>query len=453
LPASGPIVPEWSEVGDLMRHLMAENGTSAGTLAVMQDSKLVLREGFGWVDAEHTMVVHPDNLFRIASVSKPMTKSAIIKLIKEGKLSDNTPVYSYLGIQPWGGHLGDDRIPNITVKNLEEHSGGWLHGSESSACVFQTPKISKEMGLTHPATARDVISWQFSKPLDFTPGTTNEYCNFGYQILGRVIEKASGKRYIDYIQQDLLGMDVLTNPIGFKDIALSRSHPQDRAPWEIWYSPNSVQNIDSFDAFGGISASAMGLCKYMLHYWVCGDRRWPNENYRWLYTFSGSLSGVNSRIYQDIRQHDGEVNGLEMVLLFNGKGGMSKIQSVIQDLVKKESWIPPSGEAIEWNMTETNVMAGDDKVTVQLVRSSSDSSLAKVSYTTYSRTAITESYVPQSGVVTFAPGETHKNVTIKLNSVGKIPKAFLLELISASNGGWIGDRRTCIVKISNNNKP
>ena len=59
--------------------------------------------------------------------------------------------------------------------------------------VFKTIQISTEMGLSYPAAPTNVISWMFSKPLDFAPGTSNVYANFGYQLLGRVIEKASGK--------------------------------------------------------------------------------------------------------------------------------------------------------------------------------------------------------------------------------------------------------------------
>jgi CubicO group peptidase (beta-lactamase class C family) len=474
LPASGPIVPQLSEIETIMRKAMAIHELSAGTVAIMKDSKLILREGYGWADADHTMVIHPDNLFRIASVSKVLTHSAIIKLIKEKKISENTRIYSYLGIHPWGGCLGDNRIANITVKNLVDHSGGWL--DEGSACVFQTLRISKEMGLNHPATARDVISWQFSKPLEFTPGTTNKYSNFGYQILGRVIEKASGKRYIDYIQQDLLGIDVVRNPIGFNDIVLSRSRPQDRAAWEIWYTLKDDQRQDdysavdypltvkvhsceayymeSFDSFGGLSASAVGLCKYMLHYWVGGPERSLDQNWGWGYGFGGALPGAASGINQEIQQHDGKVSGLEVVVLFNGGKEVKhnvdgeNAMTGILSLAKKFAWPSPSGGAIEWSVAETNVMAGEGRVTVQLVRAKPDTSSANVSYTTYSRTAVIQSYVPQSGVVSFARGETKKDVTINLRSGRKIPKSFLLELISASDGGWIGDRRTCIVRIS-----
>ncbi len=68
LPASGPLVSQFSQVETVMRDVMAKHGVRAGTVAIMKDSKLVLREGFGWADANRTIVIHPDNLFRITAI-------------------------------------------------------------------------------------------------------------------------------------------------------------------------------------------------------------------------------------------------------------------------------------------------------------------------------------------------------------------------------------------------
>src|SRR5258708_23257847 len=138
----------------------------------------------------------------------------------------------------------------------------------------------------------------FSKTLDFKPGQSNAYENFGYMLLGRVIEKASGKSYMNYIQQDLLGNAGLVNALGFTNVMQSRSRPGDLAPWEIWYAdqpqtlsrsavdfPTNVfaRGIDgadyfeSFDSFGGLSASAIGLCHYLLSYLEGGNARLPGS--------------------------------------------------------------------------------------------------------------------------------------------------------------------------------
>jgi len=336
LPASGPIVPELAPLEQAMTNYLATHGFEAGTIALMKDSKLVLRQGYGWRDAYKTNALHPDNLFRLASVSKPITGSAIRKLVNAGQFSTSTKVYAYLGIQPWGGVLGDNRITNITVQHLLDHAGGWNKDiSPVGDAVFKTVQISTEMGLSNPASASNVIQWMFSKPLDFAPGTANVYANFGYGVLGRVIEKASGKSYVEYLQQDMLG------PYGITNIVLSRSRPRDLDPWEIWYADSPALyrsavdyptnlNVrwadgggywESFDAFGGLSASAPALCRYMLNYWVGGDHRVPAGSYGWTYIFYGSLPGTTTVIHQNITQNSTSTNGLEFAALFNERTG------------------------------------------------------------------------------------------------------------------------------------
>ena len=70
-----------------MTNFMTQFQYSAGTLALMKDSKLVFRTGYGWRDTNKTIVIHPDNLFRLASVSKTITDVAIHKLVAEGRLT------------------------------------------------------------------------------------------------------------------------------------------------------------------------------------------------------------------------------------------------------------------------------------------------------------------------------------------------------------------------------
>lgn len=275
ITATGPVVPELAALDQAMTNYLAGHAFEAGTLALMKDSKLVFRQGYGWRDTNLVTAAHPDNLFRLASVCKPITGCAITKLENAAAITAGTKVYSYLGIQPWGGSLVDSRITNITVQNLIDHAGGWNRNiSPIGDPVFSTVQISSTLGLSYPAAATNVISWVLSQPLDFAPGTSNVYSNFGYQMLGRVVEKASGKSYVNYLQQNLLA------PFGITNIMQSRSRPRDLDPWEIWYadSPYLYQSAvdyptnlsvrwadgggyyESFDAFGGLSASAPGLC-------------------------------------------------------------------------------------------------------------------------------------------------------------------------------------------------
>jgi len=482
-PASGPIVPELAPLEQAMTNFLVFNNFAAGTLALMKDSKLVFRQGYGWRDRNFTTVIHPDNQFRLASVSKMLTSSAIYKLMAAGKFSMSTKIYDYLGIGPWNGVLGDSRITNITVQNLLDHSGGWnQYTSPVGDPVFRTIQISTNMGLSYPAAATNVISWMFSKPLDFAPGGTNVYCNLGYSILGRIIEKASAKPYMDYIQQDLLANVGLTNALGFLNVIQSRSRPEDLAPWEIWYAdvpqflgqsavdfPTNIfrRSIDgaayyeSYDSFGGLSASAIGLCRYLQNYLESSNVRTPGSAFSWNYLFYGSLPGASSVLYQNINQTASSTNGVEFAALFNERydlaegANIAAYNAITNAVANITSWPATGGGMIQWSNPVVSINKNSGFINVPLIRTGANNLTSKVSYTTYSLTASGSNYVPFSGVVTFGPGVTNKNVTIPiLNDRGIDPTLkFSLELISASGGAWLGDNVTCVVSILDTNTP
>ena len=482
-PGTGSVVPELAPLEQAMTNFLASHGFSAGTLALMKDSKLVFRQGYGWRDTNFNTVIHPDNLFRLASVTKPLTASAIYKLIAAGTITTNTKIYDYLGIPPWGGVLGDNRITNITVQNLLDHSGGWNNNtSPVGEAMLKCILITTNMGLDHPANPTNIISWMFSKPLDFTPGTTNVYANIGYLILGRVIERASGKSYVDYIQQNLLGNAGFTNILGFTNVVQSHSRPGDLAPWEIWYAdvpqflPQSAVDFptnvmarfvdggdyyESFDSWGGLSASAIGLCHYLQNYLEGYNARAPGAALNWDYNFFGSLPGATTILHQTINQNSTVTNGIEYAALFNQRydtvegANFAAYNAITNAVAGINSWPSNGGGMIQWSTTATNVNKNAGSITVPLVRSGGSTLPVKVSYTTYALTAGSSNFVSMSGVASFGANITSQNITIPIlnDRVIDPTRQFSLELISASGGAWLGDRVTAVVSILDTNTP
>ena len=482
-PGTGPVVPELARLESAMTNFLIAHNFDAGTLALMKDSKLVFRQGYGWRDAHFTTVIHPDNLFRLASVSKMLTASAIYKLVAAGKITPGTKIYDYLGIPPWGGTLGDSRITNITVQHLLDHAGGWNQStSPVGDPMFRTIQVSTNLGLNYPAAATNVISWVFARPLDFAPGTTSAYCNLGYSLLGRVIEKAGGKSYLNYIQQDLLGNAGLANILGFTNVVQSHSRPGELAPWEIWYADqpqfltrsavdfptnllvrgiDGVDYFESYDSFGGLSASALGLCHYLLNYLEGYNARIPGAPLSWNYLFYGSLPGASSVLCQNINQTAASTNGLEFAALFNERydlaegANIAAYNAITNAVAGISSWPASGGGMIQWATTATNINKLGGNITVPLVRSGASTLPVKVSFTTYALTAGSSNYISASGIVTFAAGVTSKYVTIPIlnDRVIDPPRQFSLELISASGGAWLGDNLSCVVNILDTNTP
>ena len=287
---------------------------------------------------------------------------------------------------------------------------------------------------------------------------------------------------MDYIQQDLLGNAGLTNILGFTNVMQSHSRPGDLAPWEIWYAdqpqflPKSAVDFptnvtaryidggdyyESFDSWGGMSASAIGLCHYLLNYLEGYIARPSGISFSWDYNFYGSLPGVSSVLHQTISQTSTTTNGIEYAALFNARDDLNETvnsdayTAITNAVAGITSWPTNGGGMIQWSTTATNVNKNAGSVTVSLVRSGANTLPVKVSYTTYALTAGSSNYTSASGIVPFAAGVTTKNITVPIlnDRVIDPPRQFSLELISASGGAWLGDNVTCVVNILDTNTP
>jgi len=184
---------------------------AGASLAVSKNGKLVYRKGYGFADKETSEKVTADNRFRLASISKTYTGVAIMKLVQEGKLSLNDKVFgtgailgTQYGIAPYSANLS-----NITVKNLLHNAGGGWGGSSGGDPIDQNPAMDNNA----------FLNWVIiNKPVAYAPGTRYDYSNMGFFILGRIIEKVSGKTYSDYIKQDIASVinDRATDTAGAK---------------------------------------------------------------------------------------------------------------------------------------------------------------------------------------------------------------------------------------------
>jgi N-acyl-D-amino-acid deacylase len=244
-------------------------------LAVLEEEVLLAR-GYGYADAEQDEIVQPGSLFRIASISKPITAVAVLKLAEEGKLQLDAPVFQVVyHLHPAAGAEMDPRLELITIQHLLEHTAGW-DSAVSIDPMFQSREIAQEMGMKAPADCAAIIRYMLGTPLDFDPGSRYAYSNFGYCVLGRVIEQVSGQSYEDYVQTQILA------PIGIEDMRLGRSLPSDRFPGEVCYYHNDLvltQSVypefsepvpwpyggfylEAMDAHGGWLASAEDLAQF-----------------------------------------------------------------------------------------------------------------------------------------------------------------------------------------------
>jgi len=299
--------PASTILDEAILRFIEQSRCTGATLAISKDGQLLYSRGYGWLDEAKSKNVQPDTPMRVASVSKPITAAAIRGLIRDGRLTLDTKVWDVLGLKPASDVALDPRWRQITIGQLLEHKGGWDIQALGFDPMFQAKRVARELKLDHGAGPDETVQWMLGKPLQFNPGERSSYSNFGYCVLGRVIEKLSGRPYIDYLRQQVF------RPVGIdpKEIMLAYADTEKRDSLEPWY--NQPLDVDVMDAHGGVVISAPVLCKFLEAYWISGEPRKPGEHGA-VYTFFGSMPGTSAIAHQ-------RADGINFACEFNGRHG------------------------------------------------------------------------------------------------------------------------------------
>lgn len=165
---------------------MEKNGAIGMAVAAVKDGKIVYANSFGYKDRENKIALKNDDIFRIASISKSFTATAIMQMVEQGKINLEGDVSDYLGFP-----VRNPAYPNIpiTIRMLLSHSSG-LNDSEG---YFTINVINPDSSAT------------FAKAYnDYEPGTKYDYCNLGFNTLGTILERVSGERFDQYIVNNIL---------------------------------------------------------------------------------------------------------------------------------------------------------------------------------------------------------------------------------------------------------
>ncbi|HUR54449.1 MAG TPA: serine hydrolase domain-containing protein, partial [Gemmataceae bacterium] len=195
-----------------------------------------------------------------------------------GKVKLDDPVQKYVDLKPHvePGKEADPRLKDITVRHCLEHTAGWDR-AKSGDPIGIPRTIAEKLKIEMPPPPEAVIRFTLGRPLDFAPGERHAYSNVGYLLLGRVIEAASGKKYEEYVQKEILA------PIGVTGMSLGRALPENRPTAEVSYHDpigfrlpciypprvgelvplaDGVMNVEGFEAHGGWVSSAPDLVTF-----------------------------------------------------------------------------------------------------------------------------------------------------------------------------------------------
>ena len=240
MPITGAAVAGLGSFDQSVRDLMQKYAIPGGAVALVRDGKLIYARGFGYADLENKTPVQPDALFRIASVSKTLTGAAIMKLVEEGKLKLDDRVAPFIAhLTPAPGATVDPRWEQITIRHLLTHTGGWDRNKPNGGFdPIDRPAIAAAVvNAPAPASSETLIRYMKGLPLDFNPGEKFAYSNFGFIVLGRVIERASGMPYKEYVRTRVL------EPVGAKRTQQGKSRLSDALPDEVkYYRPGAGLN-------------------------------------------------------------------------------------------------------------------------------------------------------------------------------------------------------------------
>lgn len=270
---TGHTYPALAGFDNAMRSFMQARTISGGALAVTRNSKLLLARGYTYSDDSGDIVVQPVSRFRVASLSKPITATAVLRLVQDGHLSLSAKLTQLLTLNPPPGQSADPRLANVTVRNLLQHLGGWNRATTFDP-MFRDRIIATALGKSLPISKADIATYMTGQPLQHTPGTTFAYSNYGYRLLGQIIEQVTGIPYQTYVNQAVF------NRLNVIRTVLGRTLPAHRWSDEVKYHsqftgitvhdnsgatvprPYGSFNLENMDAHGGWLASAVDLARF-----------------------------------------------------------------------------------------------------------------------------------------------------------------------------------------------
>jgi D-alanyl-D-alanine carboxypeptidase len=183
------LLPDLTEV-DRWIQRRAEADSFSGAVLIAKDGVPLLRKGYGLTDGETRVPATPETRFNLGSIDKLITRIAIWQLVAAGKLELDVPIGRYL-----------PEFPNAQVR--EKVSARHLYEMRSGVGGFWNADYERRHADIR--TVDDYLSLFASDPLEFEPGSSMRYSNGGYIILGKLIERLSGRSYYDYVLENITG--------------------------------------------------------------------------------------------------------------------------------------------------------------------------------------------------------------------------------------------------------
>jgi CubicO group peptidase (beta-lactamase class C family) len=244
------------EMGRIAAAFRQQFTVPASSIAISRNGRFVYDQAVGMGDRQHLTQVQQSSLFRIAAVTMPITSVTIFSLVEQGKLNLTDKVFgpsAILGTK-YGKPPYKQYVTDITVDHLLTHTAGGWPGDSTDPMMHNLSWDQSKL------ITETIASMSLTNP----PGSHWAYSNFGYCVLGRVIEQVTGQPYSAYVQANILA------PCGISTMQIAANKESQRAPNEVVYygqyseEPYKI-NITRMDSDGGWIASSTQLVQFLDH--------------------------------------------------------------------------------------------------------------------------------------------------------------------------------------------
>ncbi|MEP6789241.1 MAG: serine hydrolase domain-containing protein [Acidobacteriota bacterium] len=228
-----------------LKKAMEDHHIPGASLLVLRHGKIISSQNYGKANLENSVAVTSRSAFQICSITKPFTAIAVMLLVEDGKISIDDAIINYL---PTLSKAGE----NVTIRHLLSHTSGIRDYDE---------RPSSEVDKCSEYTLPDLEKWFKSFYLITQPGEKWSYENTDYNILGRLIEKVSGRTYGEFLQERIFG------PLKMSDTKmLSYDEVTDRRVQGYIYQSGKFMNGGNIKpelefASGGLVSTVLDLAK------------------------------------------------------------------------------------------------------------------------------------------------------------------------------------------------
>lgn len=262
LSLAGISVNGQTSIDTAIQRIMNENQVVGISVAVVKKDNIIFSKAYGYKDLENKQPLSASDLFRIASISKSFSATAIMQLVEQGKIDLDQDVSELIGFKIRNPKFVDKMI---TVRLLLTH----LSSINDSEGYFSLDYINPDK---NPNWAKCYN--------DYEPGSNWQYCNLNFNMIGTIIERVSGQRFDQYIRHQILEPLGLYGGYAVDSLDGSRlakiyDYNTDSAKYIVSsgaYNPRSEEiaaytmgySTPVFSPTGGMKINATDLAKYMI---------------------------------------------------------------------------------------------------------------------------------------------------------------------------------------------